>query len=66
MRYRRPRHGPGRYVVIDDASTGMQAMADADGNQYLIDGYARYAIASRDALLDGSIPLTPVTRPGTV
>lgn len=58
--------GPGRYVVIDDASTGMQAMADADGNQYLIDGYARYAIASRDALLDGSIPLTPVTRPGTV
>ena len=58
--------GPGRYVVIDDASAGMQAMADADGNQYLIDGYARYAIASRDALLDGSIPLTPVTRPGTV
>lgn len=58
--------GPGRYVVIDDASTGMQAMADADGNQYLIDGYARYAIASRGALLDGSIPLTPVTRPGTV
>lgn len=57
--------GPGRYVVIDDASAGMQAMADADGNQYLIDGYARYAIASRDALLDGSIPLTPVTRPGT-
>ena len=58
--------GPGRYVVIDDASTGMQAIADADGNQYLIDGYARHAIASRDALLDGSIPLTPVTRPGTV
>lgn len=58
--------GPGRYIVIDDASAGMQAMADADGNQYLIDGYARYAIASRDALLDGSIPLTPVTRPGTV
>lgn len=58
--------GPGRYVVIDDASAGMQAMADADGNQYLIDGYARYAIASRGALLDGSIPLTPVTRPGTV
>ncbi|HIZ62274.1 MAG TPA: hypothetical protein H9724_05840 [Candidatus Gemmiger avistercoris] len=58
--------GPGQYVVIDDASAGMQAMADADGNQYLIDGYARYAIASRDALLDGSIPLTPVTRPGTV
>lgn len=58
--------GPGRYVVIDDASTGMQAIADADGNQYLIDGYARYAIASRGALLDGSIPLTPVTRPGTV
>ena len=58
--------GPGRYVVIDDASTGMQAMADADGNQYLIDGYARYAIASRGALLDDSIPLTPVTRPGTV
>ena len=57
--------GPGRYVVIDDASTGMQAIADADGNQYLIDGYARYAIASRGALLDGSIPLTPVTRPGT-
>lgn len=57
--------GPGRYVVIDDASTGMQAMADADGNQYLIDGYARYAIASRDALLDESIPMTPVTRPGT-
>lgn len=58
--------GPGQYIVIDDASAGMQAMADADGNQYLIDGYARYAIASRDALLDGSIPLTPVTRPGTV
>lgn len=58
--------GPGQYVVIDDASAGMQAVADADGNQYLIDGYARYAIASRDALLDGSIPLTPVTRPGTV
>ena len=58
--------GPGQYVVIDDASAGMQAMADADGNQYLIDGYARYAIASRGALLDGSIPLTPVTRPGTV
>ena len=58
--------GPGRYVVIDDASAGMQAIADADGNQYLIDGYARYAIASRGALLDGSIPLTPVTRPGTV
>lgn len=57
--------GPGRYVVIDDASNGMQAMADADGNQYLIDGYARYAIASRDALLDESIPMTPVTRPGT-
>ena len=55
-----------QYIVIDDASAGMQAMADADGNQYLIDGYARYAIASRDALLDGSIPLTPVTRPGTV
>ena len=58
--------GPGQYVVIDDASAGMQAMADADGNQYLIDGYARYAIASRGALLDGGIPLTPVTRPGTV
>ena len=58
--------GPGQYIVIDDASAGMQAMADADGNQYLIDGYARYAIASRGALLDGSIPLTPVTRPGTV
>lgn len=58
--------GPGQYIVIDDASTGMQAIADADGNQYLIDGYARYAIASRGALLDGSIPLTPVTRPGTV
>ena len=57
--------GPGQYVVIDDASAGMQAMADADGNQYLIDGYARYAIASRGALLDDSIPLTPVTRPGT-
>ena len=57
--------GQGQYVVIDDASAGMQSMADADGNQYLIDGYARYAIASRDALLDGSIPLTPVTRPGT-
>lgn len=57
--------GPGRYAVIDDASTGMQAIADADGNQYLIDGYARYAIASRGALLDDSIPLTPVTRPGT-
>lgn len=57
--------GPGRYVVIDDASAGMQAIADADGNQYLIDGYARYAIASRGALLDDSIPLTPVTRPGT-
>ena len=57
--------GPGQYIVIDDASTGMQAIADADGNQYLIDGYARYAIASRGALLDGSIPLTPVTRPGT-
>lgn len=56
--------GPGQYVVIDDASAGMQAMADADGNQYLIDGYARYAIASRAALLDDSIPLTPVTRPG--
>lgn len=58
--------GPGQYVVIDDASAGMQAVADADGNQYLIDGYARYAIASRGALLDDSIPLTPVTRPGTV
>ena len=58
--------GPGQYVVIDDASAGMQAIADADGNQYLIDGYARYAIASRGALLDDSIPLTPVTRPGTV
>lgn len=58
--------GPGQYIVIDDASAGMQAVADADGNQYLIDGYARYAIASRGALLDGSIPLTPVTRPGTV
>lgn len=57
--------GPGQYVVIDDASAGMQAVADADGNQYLIDGYARYAIASRDALLDESIPMTPVTRPGT-
>ena len=57
--------GPGQYVVIDDASAGMQAIADADGRQYLIDGYARYAIASRDALLDESIPLTPVTRPGT-
>lgn len=57
--------GPGQYVVIDDASAGMQAIADADGNQYLIDGYARYAIASRGALLDDSIPLTPVTRPGT-
>ena len=57
--------GPGQYIVIDDASTGMQAIADADGNQYLIDGYARYAIASRGALLDGSIPLTPVTRPST-
>ena len=56
--------GQGQYVVIDDASAGMQAIADADGNQYLIDGYARYAIASRDALLDESIPLTPVTRPG--
>lgn len=58
--------GPGQYIVIDDASAGMQAVADADGNQYLIDGYARYAIASRGALLDDSIPLTPVTRPGTV
>lgn len=56
--------GPGRYLVIDDANTGMQQLADRDGAQYLIDGYTRYAIASREALLDDSIPLTPVTRPG--
>lgn len=56
--------GPGRYLVIDDANTGMQQLADSDGKLYLIDGYARYAIASRDALLDQSVPMTPVTRPG--
>ncbi len=56
--------GPGRYLVIDDANTGMQQLADREGTQYLIDGYARYAIASREALLDQSVPLTPVTRPG--
>ena len=39
--------GPGRYLVIDDANTGMQQLADREGTQYLIDGYARYAIASR-------------------
>lgn len=57
--------GPGRYLVWDDASTGMQQLAGADGTQYLIDGYARYAIASRESLLDKSVPMTPVTRPGT-
>lgn len=57
--------GPGRYLVLDDASTGMQQLADSDGKLYLIDGYARYAIASREALLDQSVPMTPVTRPGT-
>lgn len=57
--------GPGRYLVIDDANTGMQQLADRDGAQYLIDGYTRYAIASREALLDDRIPLTPVTRPET-
>lgn len=57
--------GPGQYLVIDDASTGMQQLARSDGTQYLIDGYARYAIASRDALLDSDLSLTPVTRPGT-
>lgn len=56
--------GPGRYLVWDDASTGMQQLAGADGAQYLIDGYARYAIADRDSLLDTSKPMTPVTRPG--
>ena len=56
--------GPGWYLVIDDANTGMQQLADREGTQYLIDGYARYAIASREALLDQSVPLTPVTRPG--
>lgn len=57
--------GPGHYLVIDDASTGMQQVARSDGTQYLIDGYARYAIASQEALLDGDLPLIPVTRPGT-
>ena len=57
--------GPGQYLVWDDASTGMQQLARADGTQYLIDGYARYAIASRESLLDKSVPMTPVTRPGT-
>ena len=56
--------GPGRYLVWDDASTGMQQLAGADGTQYLIDGYARYAIADRDSLLDTGKPMTPVTRPG--
>lgn len=56
--------GPGQYLVLDDASTGMQQLADRDGKLYLIDGYARYAIASREALLDKSVPMTPVTRPG--
>lgn len=56
---------PGQYLVWDDASTGMQQLARADGTQYLIDGYARYAIASRESLLDKSVPMTPVTRPGT-
>ncbi|EFB76322.1 hypothetical protein [Subdoligranulum variabile] len=57
--------GPGQYLVWDDASTGMQQLADRDGTLYLIDGYARYAIASRESLLDQSVPMTPVTRPGT-
>lgn len=57
--------GPGRYLVIDDANTGMQQLADGEGTQYLIDGYTRYAIASREALLDTNVPMTPVTRPGT-
>lgn len=57
--------GPGRYLVIDDANTGMQQLADGEGTQYLIDGYTRYAIASREAMLDTNVPLTPVTRPGT-
>lgn len=57
--------GPGQYLVWDDATTGMQQLADSDGTQYLIDGYARYAIASREALLDTAVPMTPVTRPGT-
>lgn len=57
--------GPGEYLVWDDASTGMQQLARADGTQYLIDGYARYAVASREALLDKSVPMTEVTRPGT-
>lgn len=56
--------GPGRYLVIDDANTGMQQLAGSDGTQYLIDGYTRYAIAGRDALLDTNVPLVPVTRPG--
>ena len=57
--------GPGQYLVWDDATTGMQQLADSAGTQYLIDGYARYAIASREALLDTAVPMTPVTRPGT-
>lgn len=57
--------GPGRYLVLSDANTGMQQLAGADGTQYLIDGYNGYAIASREALLDSSVPMTPVTRPGT-
>lgn len=57
--------GPGQYLVWDDASTGMQQLARADGSQYLIDGYARYAIASRESLLDASVPMIPVARPGT-
>lgn len=56
--------GPGRYLVIDDANTGMQQLADGEGTQYLIDGYTQYAIASREAMLDTTVPMTPVTRPG--
>lgn len=56
--------GPGRYLVLDDASTGMQQLAGPDGTQYLIDGYARYSIADRESLLDTSNPMTPVSRPG--
>lgn len=57
--------GPGRYLVVDDATTGLQVLAGADGTQYLVDGYAGYAIADRAALLDQTVPMTPITRPGT-
>lgn len=49
----------------EDGQTWLYIYNRGDGTQYLIDSYARYAIASRESLLDKSVPMTPVTRPGT-